>query len=146
MNSNNITHHIIISGHFSKNGNFIGIDSNDKSVHIYKVQMDLLNLKSDEEIIYPLFVVAVVKSFDVLSGEPGDSERKQIFNRDGSNQIFDRLTAMAVFKNFESLVYAYAKESALNIDFNSEVVEENTIKAQNAFKEYFEYRIYINKI
>lgn len=146
MNSNDITHQIIISGHFSKNGNFIGISSNDDVIHIYKVQMDLLNLKSKGDITFPIFVTSVVKSFDKLSGEPGDTERKQIFNSDGAIQRFDRLTAVAIFKDFDSLVDAYAVESALNFDYNLEVVKEYTIEAQNAFKEYFEYRISINKL
>ena len=146
MNNNkkNISHHIIVSGHFSKNGNFIGKDANGESIHIYKKQMDLKNLKSNEDVVFPLFAIGVVKVFTRLKGELGDSEREIAIKDDGSNETFERLTAMAVFKKFENLIDVYATGIVLNSDFNLDTVNENNIKANNAFKVYFEYRILIN--
>lgn len=141
-NNNMITHHVIVSGHFSRNDNFIGIDFNGETIHIYKIQMELLNLKSINDITFPLFAIGIVKSFNKLTGEVGEINREIITDINGEDERFDRLTARAVFKKFETLIDAYANESALNLDFNSKVVAENATQAQSAFKEYYNYKIF----
>ena len=131
--------------------------------------MDLLNLKSIEDITFPLFVIGRIEVYPRLTGELGDAERKPIINNDGVNETFERLTAMAVFTSFNSLINAYASEIALNegvieafkskaeslgvknpdmSEFNSQLdyIRENEVKAENAFKEYFKYKISKNKI
>ena len=142
MKNQDITHHIIIEGHFSQNGNFIGIDSDGLNIHVYKVQMDLLGEKSIAGIKFPLFAIGVYKIFEKLTGEVGDSNREKVLKEDGTIDTFERLTAMAIFKNFEDLIKAYSDEGALNMNFNQSVVDENTIKAENAFKKYFNYKLY----
>ncbi len=141
-NNNMITYHVIVSGHFSRNDNFIGIDYKGEVIHIYKIQMELLNLKSINDITFPLFAIGVVKRFDRLEGEVGDINRKLITDKNGDNEKFNRLTARAVFKNLETLIDAYANESALNLDFNPDVVAQNAMEAHNAFQEYYNFRIF----
>jgi hypothetical protein len=141
MKETTLTHHIIVTGHFSKNGNFIGVDHNGKTIHIYEIQMEILNLKAIKDITFPLFAIGTVKTFNELSGNFGEENRKKIINAIGETKKFDRLTSKAIFKNFENLIDAYAQESALNVDFNTEYVEENKVNAENAFKKYYDYRI-----
>lgn len=136
--------YIIVKGHFSINGNFIGISFNADKIHIYKEQMDLLNLNSINDISFPLFVIGKIKVFDLLDGNPGDPIRKHIINDDGINQTFERLTAMAVFTSFDSLINVYASEIALNeriIEQPLDEIKKNHLEAENAFKEFFKYKI-----
>ncbi|WKL50436.1 hypothetical protein Q1W71_11840 [Flavobacterium pectinovorum] len=160
---------IIVNGHFSKNGNFIGIDYKNEEVHIYKEQMDLHNLKSIENIIFPLFVIAKIKTFDRYIGEFGEEKREPIINKAGSKQTFDRLTALSVYLNFDSYINIFTTEIILNkiiiehrnsiaksagmpnlsnpkINFSEiEAIKNGYIEVEKVFKEYFEYKITVNE-
>lgn len=103
MESKERTLHIIVEGRFSKNGNFLGIDSIGLDIHIYKKQMELLNLKYFSDITFPLFAIGKVKTFNKLTGEPGDEGRLPIVYRDGTKVKFSRLTSMAVFTSYDKL-------------------------------------------
>lgn len=103
MESKDRTLHIIVEGRFSKNGNFLGIDSIDLEIHIYKKQMDLLNLKCISDLTFPLFAIGKVKTFNELTGEPGDEDRLPIVNPDGTKVKFSRRTAMAVFTSYDKI-------------------------------------------
>jgi len=160
--------YIIIDGHFSKNGNFIGITSNNEKIHIYEIQMNLLNLKSIDDVKFPLFALGTIKVFDELTGESGDTERKPIINENGVNKTFERLTANVVYSSFDSLINTiYASKIALNealienlrsvakdaevpldndyINPYLDIIRENNIEAENAFKEFFKYKISTTK-
>jgi hypothetical protein len=144
MCSDNVTHHIIINGHFSERGNFIGITHENELIHVYKEQMDLVNIKFNHEISFPLFSIAAIKSFDKLSGKSGELNRKLILKTDGTTQRFQRLTARAIFKDFQSLIRAYANESALNMNFNNELVAQHRQSAENAFIQFYNYLVSLN--
>lgn len=160
--------YIIVGGHFSRNGNFIGITSNNEKIHIYEIQMSLLNLKSIHDVTLPLFALGTIKTFPELTGESGDTERKPIIKENGENKTFERLTAKVVYSSFDSLINAvYASEIALNetlienlrivaedagvpldsdyINPYLDIIKENNIEAENAFKEFFQYKISTNK-
>ena len=134
-----ITQHIIIEGHFSRNGNFIGTNTEEQEIHIYRAQMEFLKLKNIDDIKFPLFAVGTIKTFDRLTGELGDSERKKILKSDGENETFERLTALAVFQNFEDIVDAHLVNAELNLD-EKEIVAEEYRKTEDIFKKYFEYK------
>ena len=160
MNDNTL--HVIVSGHFSRNGNFIGIDSNNQHIHCYKVQMDLINLHKHEDINFPLFAFAKIKVFNVLSGEPGDADRQPVI-KNGVNETFERLTAMRVMISYDVLIDVYQSEisfchdvmedlkaqalalgvtDTVDLDFRSELaeIERNKIEIENASKEYSIYK------
>jgi hypothetical protein len=160
---------IIVNGHFSKNGNFIGIDYKNEEVHIYKEQMDLHNLKSIKNITFPLFIIAKIKTFNKLTGEFGEENREPIMNKDGSIQTFDRLTALSVFLNFDSIINVFIPDIILNkliIEHRTsifksagmlnlitpktnsseiETIKNGYIEAEKVFREYFEYKITLMK-
>lgn len=161
-----IKRYIITDGHFSKNGNFIGITSKAENIHIYKKVMDLLNLKSITDISFPLFAFGEIEVFDKLTGEPGNANREKIYDVNGITKKFERLTAMGVFASFVSFIDAYTSPiiiseaiiaylkskseslgdiilEELELEINSEMdkVKEKKIEAVNAFKEYLEYKI-----
>lgn len=160
---------IIVNGHFSKNGNFIGIDYKNEEVHIYKEQMDLHNLKSIKNIIFPLFVIAKIKTFERYTGEFGEKEREPIMNKTGSIQTFDRLTALSIYLNFDSYLNIFTTEIILNkiiIEHRNSIaksagmsnfitpktnsseienIKNGYIEVGKVFKEYFEYKIAVNE-
>lgn len=163
---NKYTRHIIVSGHFSGNGNFIGIDSNNQKIHCYKAQMDLINLRTNQDIKFPLFALATNKVFNVLTGEPGDAIREPII-KDGVNETFERLTATRVMKSHDDLIDVYESQISLcqdviedlkaqtlaagisnfdDLDFESELaqIRQNKAEIENVLKEYSLYRASIS--
>lgn len=128
----NITYHIIIKGHFSHNGNFIGEDHEGLKIHVYKKIMDRNRLKSVDDISFPLYAIGTIKVFAKLTGKPGDADR-EILESEGKKETFERLTAFSIFKNFEELIDAYAISIRLNKNFNDVYAKEQTLAAVNAF-------------
>lgn len=164
-----MNYNIIVSGHFSKNGNFIGVNHKKEKIHIYKNQMDSLNLRLIEDIKFPIFAFGNVKIFDRLTGEFGDENREIITHNHEVKETFNRLTASVVHKDFDSFINAFAEPIILNLDIiehrrsiienagltdkiksstSSELntIKENYLEAEKVFKEYFECKISIGRI
>ena len=149
-----ISHHIIVDGHFSINGNFIGLDSNKRSIHVYKIQMKLIDLSSYENIQFPLFALGTIENFDKQNYKPIDLNTKGIVNDDDTDVTFERLVSKAIFKNFEALIDAYAGEIELNERisqslsqrFDNSIAKEAKQNAEDAFNEYLQYRIKIQEL
>lgn len=139
MNNTDQSFHIITNGHFSKNGNFVATDSKGNEVHVYKPQMDLLTLKSKEDIVFPIFVIGIIKTFNRLDGDVGDLNRNNIINENGTFSTFQRLTALTVYKSLESFVDAYVMDIALNPDtvYATELHSQLT----SGFDEFIQFRI-----
>jgi len=163
-----MNYNIIISGHFSINGNFIGTNHRKEEIHIGKDQMDSLNLMSVEDIKFPLFAFAKMQIYDRLTGKPGDQNRKVVINSNGIIEKFERLTAYAIYKDFDSFINVFTYPINLNLtiienrksivenagltgkivipkDLELDEIKDNYLEAEKAFREYFEYKIFSNK-
>jgi|GEM_PF-4651879 len=163
-----MNYNIIISGHFSKSGNFVGINHKKEKIHIPKSQMNFLNLKSIEDIKFPLFAFGNIKTFDRLTGKSGDQNREVIINRNGVKETFERFTAHLVYKDFDSFIKVFTYPISLNLtlieklesiarndELNKKIdpsinsyLEENRknyLEAEKAFKEFFDYKISLEK-
>jgi hypothetical protein len=100
--------YVIQSGNWakdSKNGNFTGYNSKGERVHIYGAQMTSLGFKHGEAVKFPLFVIAMPKTYSKV-----DDEGKEI---EGTE--FTRLTATAVFTDQKALAGAHIADVSLDI-------------------------------
>lgn len=164
-----MNYNIIITGKFSKNGNFIGINHKKEEIHIYKAQMNTLNLNSIADIKFPLFAFGSIQKFDRLTGKTGDENRKLVINNLGVKETFERLTAAAVYNDFDSFINAFThpivlslvtiehlksftkndgitSKILLSIDSELDIIKKNHLEAEKAFREYFEYKISMEKL
>jgi hypothetical protein len=168
MNHSKLTQ-IIVEGHFSKNGNFIGINHRNEAIYVAKYQIDSLNLNSNGDIKFPLFALGKIEVYPRLTGTLGSHKREIIINKDGVNETFERLTAYAVYADFDSLIEIFTWPISLNLSLikgreriaesaglpnlitpatnatSLDIIKNSYIEAEEVFREYFEYKISVRK-
>lgn len=115
----------INSGNFSKNGNFNGYNTRGERVHIYKRQMDALNIKTDAD-FKPFFVIAEKKTY----GARLDAAGQPIPYADGKLSM-TRVTATAVFKTEEDYIKAHVTDATLDAKVKAAIQQEYTAAGVN---------------
>lgn len=102
---------VIVSGGFTAAGNFSGYTTFEQRVHIYKRQMDAINIKAGEVISFPLYVMAESKKIGQLNeaGEPIIDAITKV------PVTVDRLTATSVFLNEASIIEAHVQTASLDM-------------------------------
>ena len=139
--------HIVTSGHFSKEGNFIARDYYGNSIHVSKSVMERVGFLESkaENIEYPVYVLANIKEYNTLKGNQGQSNRIKLTDDNGNYVKFKRLTAQAIFNKFSRLIGTYEESIDLNLkckisDDSIYIISElNCIKG--IFDEYENYVI-----
>ncbi len=106
----------IVSGDFTKVGNFTGYTATGKRVHIFARQMASIGVdpKSKPADYLPFFVMADEKSYPARLGKDG----KPV---EGAQAIENRLTATAVFKTKDSLIESATEDLTLEAEVTASV-------------------------
>lgn len=108
----------ITSGKFTSAGNFTGYNSIGERLHIHKAQMAALKWTKDEEVKFPFYAVAQVKTIGQL-----DENGNVKLDEAGVPVTAERLTAMSVYPTREQLIGAQVDNLTLNIDVAKSVKE-----------------------
>lgn len=104
MEHKNIQKVVIVSGQWSKSGNFSGYDVlGAERYHIPARMMASLGYKNGDNPTYPLFATVVLKSYAPRL----DADGKPIPNADGSVGIKDRPTVTSLFATEQAGVQAF---------------------------------------
>jgi hypothetical protein len=107
----------ILSGSFSKNGNFTGytILGRAGKVFIHKTQMESLGWKEDKDVKYPFYTIANSETYSQLGADGAP------VIKDGVPETFQRLTAACVFAAKANLIAARVNASTLDVEVTKEV-------------------------
>ena len=100
----------IVSGSFTEKGNFSGYDPSGDRIHINAQQMENLGLKKGDTIAFPLFAIAVERTFNRLD------ENQEPIKVDGVEQTFTRVQAGSVFKTKAEMIEAFNSDKVLDIE------------------------------
>ena len=109
---------LINSGNFSKNGNFSGYNTRGERIHIFKRQMDALNIKTDAD--FKQFYAIVAKK---TYGARLDAAGQPIPYADGKLTM-TRATATAVFKTEDEYINAFVTDATLDAKVQSAIQKE----------------------
>lgn len=111
----------VVSGWFSANGNYsaLTVTGDEDRIFIPKRMMNAKGWNNDDDVKFPFYVVAKVRSFkaSVVKNEDG-TERKV--------EAFDRLTATAVFTEEEAMISAFVRKATLRKKIEVAIVKAAT--------------------
>lgn len=99
---------VINNGAFTNAGNFTGYTALGERVHIYARQMDVLGIKKEDKVQFPLFVIADIKTINTV-------------DKDGNETENQRLTALSVFAKKEDLIQAHVDSNMLTVEIAKSV-------------------------
>ena len=104
---------VINNGTFSAAGNFSGYNTLGTRVHIYKRQMDALNWTSVEDIDFPFYCIADIKTVQSTddAGNP-------------VGEASERLTALSVFKTKAEMTQAHVDNATLDMEIKKSIADE----------------------
>jgi hypothetical protein len=106
----------IVAGSFSTAGNFSGYNAAGQRIHIAGRQMESLGYTPDtiatKPVVFPLFVVAVEREFNVLDADGAPTTEK-----------FSRLQAGSVFATKAGAIEAFNSDKVLTIEAGAELVK-----------------------
>ena len=113
MNKN----YVINNGSFTANGNFSGYTALGDRVHFHKRQMESLSWTKNEDVKFPFYSIATMKSIGQL-----DTTGKPVVDAvTGLPITADRLTALSAFKTRDEIKQAHADASLLDIEIAQEI-------------------------
>jgi len=118
----------IISGGFATGpnaqGNFSGYTALGKRVHIFKRQMEALGWTTNEDVKFPFYAIAEVKTITKL-----DANRQPVIDElTGQAVTSERLTATAVFQEKDSIVEACVEEATLSAEIKQSIAKAASSK------------------
>ena len=118
MNKN----YVINNGNFTGNGNFSGYTALGERVHFHKRQMESLSWTKNEDVKFPFYSIATMKSIGQL-----DTTGKPVVDAvTGLPITADRLTALSAFKTRDEIKQAHADASLLDIEIAQEIRSQAT--------------------
>lgn len=104
---------VINNGTFSAAGNFSGYNTLGTRVHIYKRQMDAMGWSSVEDVEFPFYAIADIKTVQSTddAGTP-------------VGEASERLTALSVFKSKTEMTQAHVDNATLDIEIKKSIADE----------------------
>ena len=111
----------IHSGNFSANGNFSGYTALGERLFIHKTQMAGLSWTKTEDVKFPFYAIGATKLIGQL-----DANGKPAVNDDGTPVQVERLQALSIFPNKESLTAAHVDTATLDIEIKSAIKQSAT--------------------
>ncbi len=119
MNTSKPSIHVIISGSFSKNGNFIGRDDDFNTIFIPQNVLKSADFNSLSDINFPFYSMAHVETYNKLSGNIGDRNRKVVVDENGKQVKFKRLTSYFISPTIDNIFRAFT----MNLSLYTETIE-----------------------
>lgn len=105
----------IISGDFTKKGNFSGYNAAGTRIHISDRTMESAGIKKGDKITFPLYATVVEREFNVL-----DEQGKE------TGEMFKREQAGSVFTTKQALIEAVNADRVLALEAAADLTAKAT--------------------
>lgn len=109
--------YVINNGAFTAAGNFSGYTALGERVHFFKRQMESLGWTSNEDVTFPFYAIATIKTINRVDA-----------NNEPTGETDERLTALSAFKTKAEILQAHADASLLDV----EIAQAVRTQASNA--------------
>lgn len=113
----------IVSGNFSKAGNFSGYTALGERLFISKAQMLGMGCSSQEQVKFPFYAIGTIKQIGQI-----DENGVPKVNADGTAVLVDRLQALSVFSSKDALTQAHVDTATLDIEITAAIKKEASAK------------------
>lgn len=97
--------YVINNGAFTTAGNFSGYTALGERVHFFKRQMEALGWTSNEDVKFPFYAIAAIKTINRVDA-----------NNVATGETDERLTALSAFKAKADILQAHADASLLDVE------------------------------
>lgn len=104
----------IVSGNFSKNGNYSAYDEDNERYYIHKRLMESLGWSKDADVKLPFWTKAGTREFNTLD-ENGEVQ----LDVNGNAVKFQRLQILSVYKSREAMIESAINKASVDIEIHA---------------------------
>lgn len=111
----------IVSGNFSKNGNYSAYDEDNERYFIHKRVMENNGWSKDADVKLPFWTKAGTREFNALD-ENGDTT----YDADGNVAKFSRQQVLTIYKSREAMIESAINKASVDIEIHAGVQAKAT--------------------